>query len=161
VTDDSDVLRQRIRELESELGDASREIDRLRGIESENDELKAKVNLLTLSPPRVPKFSFPVGSQRPSEDAASGQPSGGAHARPGSRFGASQWSLAVILVAVVLAWIPFVLSWLDTPEHEMVRTEQRGLGAPPPRELAPAPRVLVGSDAGATPDASPSGPPAE
>lgn len=115
----------RIAELEAELAKAREQLKRLRGLESENEALRARVDdlhteLVTLSPPKLPKVS---GAPRASGPAT---PSAAARARK-SRL--MTWTtLILVLAGAALAALPYLMNYLSQEYGDEVHfTRERGI----------------------------------
>jgi hypothetical protein len=118
----------RIRELEAELAEARETIATLRGLESENRDLKERVNdlqeeLVSLSPPKLPRID---GS--PSASSAK-SPSQAALRK--SRL--LTWTtLILVLVGALVAALPYILTQIDRSNRDGGEfTTERGLGPSP------------------------------
>ncbi len=120
----------KIAELEAKLAEAEEQLKRLRGLESENAALRARVDdlhseLITLRPPKVPKVSGAPGlSSEPATPSAA--------VRRDHKNRLMTWTtLLLVLAGAVVAAIPYLLNYLDAQNGDQGRfTDQRGLSAP-------------------------------
>ncbi len=119
----------RIAELEAQLAEAQAQLKRLRGLESENAALKARVEdlhteLVTLRPPNLPRVS---GVPRHSSENL--RPSAVARRERKNRL--MTWTtLILVLAGAALASLPYLLNHLSSQHGDQSQfTNQRGLGS--------------------------------